>query len=120
MRELRDLLAATEAVGDEDGSRSGGFDGGEQILVGDGFRDFELIRLKAEGAGHAATAGLDGLDRGAGLAQEGDFTGRAAEDSFVMAVAVDENVRASEAAGTNLRGNGAWRPASRPGARPAG
>ena len=96
--ELIDLLAATEAVGDDDGGGAGGLDGGKQAVVGDGPRDLEFVGFEAEGAGHAAAAGLDGLDRGAGLAEERDFAGRAAEDGFVMAVAVKENVRALEAA----------------------
>ena len=77
---------------------SGGLDGREQALVGDGLRDFEFIGLKAEGAGHAAAAGLDEFDRGAGLAEQRDFAGRATEDRLVMAVAVEENVRAVKTA----------------------
>ena len=59
--ELVDLLAATEAVGDDEGAGRGGVDGGEQVMVGDGFGDFELVGFKPEWPGHAAAAGLDGL-----------------------------------------------------------
>ena len=37
MPELRDLLAATEAVGDDDSGGSGGADGRQQAVFGDGF-----------------------------------------------------------------------------------
>ena len=95
--ELIDLLAATEAIGDDDGGWGGGLESGKQAIVRDGLRDLEFIGFEAEGAGHAAASGLDGLDRCAGLAEERDFAGRAAEDGFVMAVAVQQNVRALEA-----------------------
>ena len=67
----RDLLAATEAVGDDDRLGTGGLDGGEQTVVGDGSGDFELVGLEAEGSGHAAAAGLDGLDLGSGAGAGG-------------------------------------------------
>jgi hypothetical protein len=114
--QLRDLLAATEAVGDDDGGWAGGLDGGEQALVGDGLGDFEFVGLEAEGAGHAAAAGLDGARRCAGFAQKRDFAGRAAEDGLVMAVAVDKDVRALKAAGRQIRRAAAR--ASRRAARP--
>ena len=50
---LRDLLAATEAIGDEDGVRASGADGGQKAAFGEGLGDLELIAFKAEGAGHA-------------------------------------------------------------------
>jgi len=55
-RELGDLLAATEAVGDDEGHGSGRLDDGEQASIGDGFGDFKLVCLKAEGASHATAA----------------------------------------------------------------
>jgi len=97
--QLRDLLAATEAVGDQDGGWASGLNSGQQALVGDDFGDFKFAGFEAEGTGHSAASGLDGLDRCASLAQERDFAGRAAKDGFVMAVAVKENMRALEAAG---------------------
>lgn len=93
---LHDLLAATKAVGDDDCVRPGGAHGGEQVLVRNCARDFEFFRFKAKRSGHAAAAGLDGLDRGTGLAEESDFICRAAEDRLVVAVTVHQNARAGE------------------------
>ena len=101
--ELTDLLAATEAVGDDDGGGSGGTDGGQQAIFCDGFGDFEFVGFKAKGSGHAATSGLDRFDDGAGALEERDFAGGSAEDGFVMAVAVDEDVCAGEAGGRKVR-----------------
>ena len=92
--ELGDLLPATEAVGGDDGRGAGGGDGGKEALAGNGFGDFEFTGLETEGPGHAAAAGLDELDLGAGLTEKRYFIGRTAEDRLVMAVAVEENVRA--------------------------
>ena len=93
---MLDLLAATEAIGNQNRGRAGGLHGGEQTLIGDGLRDFKFSGFKAERAGHAAAAGLDEFDLGAGFAKQRDFAGRAAEDGLVMAMAVDENLRAGE------------------------
>lgn len=103
IRELRNLLAATEAVSHDDGHLIGGFNRWKQPVVGDDLRDLELIGLKAEGTGHAAAAGLDGLNRGAGLAEERDFARRPAEDGFVMAMPMHQNVRAGKAARGEVR-----------------
>jgi hypothetical protein len=89
MSELVDLLAATEAVGDDDRGWPRGSNRREQALIRDGLRDLEFAGLKTKGPGHAAAAGLDEFDRGAGLAEKCYFIARAAEDRFVMAVAVD-------------------------------
>ncbi len=53
---------------------------------------FAPVSRKTEGAGHAAAGRLDGLNRGARLAEQGDLAGRAAEDGFVVAMAVNEDV----------------------------
>jgi len=103
IRQLRDLLAATETVGKDDGGWAGGLNGGEQALVGDGLGDLEFAGFEAEGACHSTAAGLDGLDCGAGFAEHGDLAGRAAEDSFVVAVAVNQDVCALKAAGGKFR-----------------
>src|SRR5579864_8478577 len=95
--ELQDLLAATEPVGHDDRRRSGAFDGGQKPLAGDGLRDLEFVRFKTERSGHAAAARLDGFDRRACLPQQRNFLLRPAEDRLVMAVAVDEDMRAFEA-----------------------
>ena len=41
--ELMNLLAATEAVGYDDGGGSGGTDGRQQAVFRDGFGDFKLV-----------------------------------------------------------------------------
>ncbi len=101
--QLRDLLAATETISEDDGGWAGGLNGREQTLAGDGFGDFKFAGFEAEGACHPAAAGLDGLDCRAGFAQQGDFAGRATKDGLVMAVAVDKNVRALKAASSKFR-----------------
>ena len=101
--ELMNLFAATEAIGDDDGGGSGGADGGQQTVLRDGFRDFEFVGFKPKRTGHAAATRLDGFDDGAGALEECDFAGGSAEDGFVVAVAVDEDVRASETGGREVR-----------------
>src|ERR1039458_10124745 len=76
LRQLIDLLAATEAVGDNDGRRRGGVDRRQQAKIGDGFGDFDLIHLKAEGPCHAAATGVDEFDCCASLLQQGDLVDR--------------------------------------------
>jgi len=97
--ELGDLLAATEAVGNDEGEGAGGLDGRQKAVVGDGLGDLEFICFEAEGSGHAATAGLDGFDGGSRLTKQRDLAGRAAEDGFVVAMTVDKNVLACQATG---------------------
>src|ERR1039458_9978001 len=87
--QLRDLLAATEAVGDEDRRRAGGLHGGKQALVGDRLRNFQFADLKAERARHPATAGRNEIDRCSGRAEKRDFTGQTAKDGFLMAMTMD-------------------------------
>jgi hypothetical protein len=101
-----DLLAATEAVGNDDGGWSGGVYGGEQVEVGNGFGDFEFLGLEAKGTGHAAAGGVDEFDGGAGFAEECDLAGGSAEDSFVVAVAMNEDLRALKTAGDPVGGFG--------------
>lgn len=67
--ELVNLLAATEAVSDHDGGRTGSLDGRKQALVSDGLRNFELVGLEPKGTSHAAATGMDGFDLRAGLTQ---------------------------------------------------
>ncbi len=104
MSQLVDLLAATEAIGNHNRGWRHGLDGREQALVGDGLRHFEFVSLETEGASHTAATGLDGFNRGASLTQKRDFAGRAAKDRFVMAVAVEENMRAIQASGDKAGG----------------
>ena len=55
-RVLRDLLAATEAIGDKDGFGGGLADGGQQNAFGESLRNVEFFALEAEGTGHTAAA----------------------------------------------------------------
>jgi hypothetical protein len=93
------LLAATEAIRNDDGGGSGGVDGGEQIKVGDGFGDFEFLSLESKWAGHAAAGGVDELDGCTGFAKKRDLIGGTAEDGFVVAMAMNEDLRALKTAG---------------------
>ena len=77
---------------------SAALNGRKQALVGDGLGDFKFIGFEAEWAGHSATAGLNELDRGTGSTEKGDFIGRATEDGLVMAMAVNQDVGACQAA----------------------
>ena len=86
---LGDLFAAAEAVSDEGGFWGGGADGGEQDALGERLGDFEFVALEAEGAGHAAAAGVEKLDFGAGGREECDFVGHL-HDGPVVAVALDD------------------------------
>ena len=88
---LRYLLGAAEAVGDDEGLRRGVADGGEQDSVGEGLGDVVFVGFEAEGAGHAAAAGVEQGDVGSGAAEDGDLVGHAAGGT-VMAVAVDDDL----------------------------
>ena len=65
-RVLGDLLAAAESVTDEDVTRRGSSDGGEQNAFGQSLGDGELLFFKAKGPGHAAASGVQEGDLGAG------------------------------------------------------
>ena len=67
---LGDLFAAAEAVGDDDGLFIIA-DGREQDALAEGLGDFVFVVLEAEGAGHAAAAGVEEVDVGAGGVEEG-------------------------------------------------
>ena len=103
--ELGDLLAATEAVGDDERHRAGGFrrQAAEPSLA-IVFRHFELVAPRIRTARPCRSSRPDEFDRGAGLAQQRDLAGRSAEDRLVVAVAVDENVRAVEPVRRRNRG----------------
>ena len=89
-RVLGDLLAAAEAVGDEDGFGRSGADGGQENALADGLRDSEFFAFEAEGACHAAAAGVQKRDGCAGAAEDRDFVGHL-HHGFVMAVAVEDD-----------------------------
>ena len=96
--ELADLFAATEAVSDKDGGGVSGFDGGDEIEVRNCTGDLVLVRFKAEGTGHAAAGGVDGIDRGSRASQHGDFVGGSPKNGLVVAVAMKQDVLAFECA----------------------
>ncbi len=82
--ELVELGAAGEAVGQDGGAVAGRPDRREQCGLGDGDRHVVVALLDAEVAGQAAAA-ADGVDRGAGLAEQGGV-GVPAEDGVLVAV----------------------------------
>src|ERR1051326_4253928 len=87
--ELGDLLAATEAVGDDQPVGGCLADGGEQFELADGGGDGVLVVLEAEGSGHAAASRGWRLEVDAEAAQEG-FLGGHLHDRFVVAVSVEQ------------------------------
>jgi hypothetical protein len=107
--QLVELLAATEAVGNHNRGWPRGLNSREKGLVGDGLRHLEFVGFETEGAGHAAATGLNHFDCGAGLTQKRDFAARTAEDRLVMAVAVEENVRAPESVLEAAGDEAVWR-----------
>src|SRR5258708_6382218 len=56
LRTLGDLLAATEAVGDDEPVSRGSANGGKKFELADCHGDVVLFALEAEGSGHAATS----------------------------------------------------------------
>src|SRR5690348_17279335 len=90
---LADLLAATETVSHHHGQGTGGFDGGQKAIRGNGFRDGELLGFKAKRTGHAAATGLDRLHTRAGLLQHGNLGCRSSQNGLLMAVAVYQDMR---------------------------
>ena len=68
---LGDLFGAAEAVGDEDGVCGFVACGGEEDAVGEFLGEVVFVFLEAEGAGHAAAAGVEEFDFGSGETEEG-------------------------------------------------
>ena len=100
---LRDLLAATEPVSDEDGLGRGGADGGQQNAFAEGLGDFKFVMLEAEGAIHAAAAGVEQVNVGAGAAEEGELVGHL-HQGLVMAMALDDDFAAGMLGGLEAGG----------------
>src|ERR1700686_2418946 len=69
-RAFGDLLAAAEAVGDDEPVGRSATDGGEELEFSDGGGDIVLVVLEAEGSGHAAARGSGGLEVDADAVQE--------------------------------------------------
>ena len=65
---LGDLFAATEAVGDEDVCGGGVACGWQEDAFAEGLRDSVMFAFEAEGACHAAAAGVEEFDLCAGAA----------------------------------------------------
>src|SRR5579863_3418200 len=90
---LGDLLAATEAVGDDEPIGRSLADGWQQFEFSDRHRDvvFVFIPLEAEGAGHATASRSRSLEVDADAAQQRLFV-RHLHDGLVMAVAVEQGL----------------------------
>ena len=88
---LRDLFAATEAVGDDQAVGRGLADRGQKFQFADRDRDVVLLFLEAERAGHAATARRWSAPVDAHLSQNRFFIGHF-HQRFVMAVAMDQGL----------------------------
>src|SRR5580692_9514797 len=86
---LGDLLAAAEAIGDDQPVGGGAANGGEEFEFADGGGNFVFVALEAERSGHAAASGRGGLEVDAEAAQK-RFLGGHLHDGFVMAVAVEQ------------------------------
>jgi hypothetical protein len=90
IRVLGDLLAAAEAVGDDEPVCWSLADGGEELEFADGLGDFVVLAaMEAEGSGHAATSGSWGGEINTETTEERFFGGHLHE-RLVMAVAVDQ------------------------------
>ena len=98
---LGDLFAAAEAVADDDGFGVVA-DGGEKDAFAQFLREVVFFFFEAEGAGHAATAGVEEFDVCSGEAEEGELVVHA-HGGAVMAVAVDDDLFV-EIAGACSRG----------------
>ena len=66
-------------------------DGGEQDALAECLRDLVFVFFEAEGAGHAAAAGVEELDVGSGGAEDLHLVLHA-HGGVVMAVAVDDDL----------------------------
>src|SRR5579871_2003866 len=86
---LRDLLAATEPVGDDQPVVGRAADGGEKFQLSDGSGDVVLVALEAEGASHAAASGSGRLEVDADAGKERLLVGHL-HDRLVMAMSVEQ------------------------------
>ena len=91
LRSLRDLLAATEAVDDDQPVGRGLADGGKEFEFADGHGDVVFAVFEAEGASHATAARGGSLEVDAEAAEEGFFSGHL-HHRFLMAVAVEDGL----------------------------
>src|SRR5438046_1291206 len=87
---VADLLAAGGAGGDEEHVRGCLADRGEERLLADFHGDLVVLRLEAEGAGHAAAAGQDLADLQARDEAQGVEGGTRAEQRLLVTVAMEQ------------------------------
>ena len=86
---MSDLLAATEAVGEDQPVWWGSADGGEELKLSNGDGHVVLVMFEAKRTGHAAAAGRGSLEVDADAAQDSLFGGHFHE-GFVVTVAVKD------------------------------
>src|ERR1700722_13961098 len=84
---LKNLLAAAEAVRDDEGVQRRLSQRGQQHAFTGGLRDRVFITLEAEGSGHTATSRVKRLQFGAHFTDE-RFGVRHFHERFLMAVAM--------------------------------
>ena len=87
---LRDLFAATEAVGDDDRVARRFAHGGKEDAFADAHRQLVFLFLESERAGHAAAAGVGMIDVESELLQH-FFLVVEMEDGFVVAVRLNQS-----------------------------
>ena len=88
---VRDLLAARHARGGDQRRRGLLPDRREQAHPADAHAQFVVLGLEAERAGHAAAAGVELFDLGAGDALQQRDRGRGARERLLVAVPVKED-----------------------------
>ena len=86
---LRDLFAATEAIGDDEPVGGGLANGGQEFEFSNGFGNVVGGFFEAEGSGHATASGSGSGEVDTHALQDGLFGGHL-HQSFVVAVSVDE------------------------------
>ena len=91
---LGDLLATTEAVGNDEPVIRGLADGGKKFEFTDSLRDRVVLGVEAEGSGHPAASGSWSGEVDAEAAEERFLRGHL-HDGFVMAMAVKQGLAES-------------------------
>src|SRR5579863_4505705 len=87
---MKNLFAATEAIGNDQCVIASLPDGGEEDALANRLREGVLFLFKAKGTGHSAAAGIDGAHLDAYFAEQRFFDGHF-HQGLLMAVAVKEN-----------------------------
>src|ERR1017187_3739315 len=94
-RILADLLAATEAVADQQVAFAGSAHRRQKHALGQRLRYLELVAFESEGSSHAAAAGVKQLHLGAGGTQKLHLVLHGAQ-GFLVAMAVDDNAASGQ------------------------